>query len=203
MEDKKHKDDETKSADPGNTFPGEGHRDEHKKKKKKEQVPDECDRLLEEKGKIIADLENDVRKLHEQTLYMQAEFENFKKRNIREKEENLKYANEKLIKDLLPVIDNLERALNHAGEPGSAKNISEGIQLTLNDLFKVLEKAGLNRIEAIGKVFDPTYHEALLQEDRDDIDPDLVVSEFEKGYILNGRLLRPSKVSVSRKPDNE
>jgi molecular chaperone GrpE len=168
--------------------------DEHKKKKKKDDGVEELKKLLEEK-------EKDIKALQEKILYLQADFENFKKLKTKEKVETLKYGNEALIKEFIPVVDNLEMALNHATNTDDYKIILEGVKLTLNEFLKVLEKAGVTRIDAIGKQFDPNLHEAFYQEERDDIEPDIVISEFQKGYLLNERLIRPSRVVLSKKPE--
>jgi molecular chaperone GrpE len=168
--------------------------DEHKKKKKKDDGIEELKKLLEEK-------EKDIKTLQEKILYFQAEFENFKKLKTKEKLETLKFGNEMLIKEFIPVVDNLEMALSHATNTDDYKSVLEGVQLTLNEFLKVLEKAGVVRIDAVGKKFDPNLHEAIYQEDRDDIEPDTVISEFQKGYLLNERLIRPSRVVLSKKPE--
>ena len=168
--------------------------DEHKKKRKKDDGVEELKKLLEEK-------EKDIKTLQEKILYFQADFENFKKLKTKEKLETLKYGNEALIKEFIPVVDNLEMALNHATNTDDYKSILEGVKLTLNEFLKVLEKAGVTRIDAVGKKFDPNLHEAFYQEERDDIEPDTVISEFQKGYLLNERLIRPSRVVLSKKPE--
>ena len=170
--------------------------EEHKKKhnKKKEEAAEDLHKALEAKDAVIKDLQDKL-------LYFQAEFENFKKLKAKEKQDVLKYGNETLLQELIPVVDNMERALEHAAHADDVKAISEGVQITLNQFLKVLEKAGVERIEAVGQKFDPNVHEALYQEDRDDMEPDTVVSEVQKGYVLNGRVVRPSRVSVSKKPE--
>ena len=168
--------------------------DEHKKKKKKEDSTEELKKLLGEK-------EEEIKALQEKMLYFQAEFENFKKLKTKERVETLKYGNEALIKEFIPVADNLEMAINHASTTDDYKSIIEGIKLTLNEFTKVLEKVGVTKIDAVGKQFDPNLHEAFYQEERDDIEPDTVISEFQKGYLLNERLIRPSRVVLSKKPE--
>jgi molecular chaperone GrpE len=168
--------------------------DEHKKKKKKDDGVEELKKLLEEKEKSI-------KALQEKILYLQADFENFKKLKTKEKLETLKFGNEVLLKEFIPVVDNLEMALNHATNTDDYKSVLEGVKLTLNEFLKVLEKAGVTRIDAVGKKFDPNLHEAFYQEERDDIEPDTVISEFQKGYLLNERLIRPSRVILSKKPE--
>jgi molecular chaperone GrpE len=168
--------------------------DEHKKKKKKDDGIEELRKLIEEKDK-------NIKALQEKILYLQADFENFKKIKTKERVETLKFGNETLLKEFIPVVDNLEMALNHATNTDDFAGILEGVKLTLNEFLKVLEKAGVTMIDAVGKKFDPNLHEAFYQEDRDDIEPDTVISEFQKGYLLNERLIRPSRVVLSKKPE--
>lgn len=168
--------------------------EDHKKKKKKEDIPDEIRKELDEKDTKIKSLE-------ERILYMQADFENFKKIKLKEKQDTLKFGNETLIKELLPVLDNLELALKHYESTEDYKAIHDGVKLILNEFLKVLEKAGVKPVEAIGQKFDPNFHEAMFQEEHDDMAPDTVVTELQKGYLLNERLVRPSRVGVSKKPD--
>lgn len=168
--------------------------EEHKKKKKKEE--EELKTALEERDKQIEELK-------EKLLYQQADFENFKKLKVREKQEVLRFGNEQLIKELLPVIDNLERAIEHAGKSEEAKSITEGVALTLSGFLKVLEKFDVTRVDAVGKKFDPNFHEAVYQEESKEAEPGTVIGEFQKGYVMDGRLLRPSMVSVAKKPETE
>ena len=167
---------------------------EEQKKKKKEEVVEALQASLEEKEKEIGELK-------ERQLYQQAEFENFKKLKVREKLDLLRFGNETLVKELLPVIDNLERAIEHAGKTEEAKSIAEGVALTLNGFLKVLEKSDVTRVDALGRTFDPNLHEAVYQEEKDGVEPGTVVGEFQKGYVMDGRLLRPSMVSVAKKPE--
>jgi molecular chaperone GrpE len=169
---------------------------EHKKKKKKDDAVEELKKTLDEKEKEIAALK-------ENQLYQQAEFENFKKLKAKEKQDALRFGNETLIKELLPVIDNLERAIEHAGKSEEAMNIVEGVSLTLNGFLRVLEKFNVVRVEAKGVKFDPNLHEAVYQEESDSVDPGTVIGEFQKGYVMDGRLLRPSMVSVAKGPERE
>jgi molecular chaperone GrpE len=170
--------------------------EEHKKRKKKEEAAEEMKAALQEKDKEIEGLK-------ERLLYQQAEFENFKKLKAKEKQDTLRFGNETLIKELLPVLDNLERAIEHAGKTEEAKSITEGVALTLSGFLKVLEKFEVSKIEALGKKFDPNLHEAVYQEEVNEVEPGIVVGEFQKGYVMDGRLLRPSMVSVAKKPERE
>ncbi len=170
--------------------------DDHKKKKKKEDLPDEVKKEIEEKDATI-------RSLEERILYLQADFENFKRIKAKEREDTLKFGNEVLIKELLPVLDNFELALKHAESTEDYRAIHDGVKLILNEFLKVLEKAGVKPVEAMGRKFDPNFHEAMFQEEHENKEPDTVVSELQRGYLLNDRLIRPSRVGVSKKPDNE
>lgn len=173
--------------------------EDHKKKKKKDEV--KKNELIEEFNKSLKEKDESIKALEERLLYLQADFENFKKLKNKEKQDVLKFGNEELIKNLLPVVDNLERAIEHSPKVESSKGIYDGIQIVLNEFLKVLERFGVTRIEALGKKFDPNYHEAFFQEERDDLDPETVISEPQKGYALNGRLIRPSMVSISKKSE--
>ena len=132
-----------------------------------------------------------------------AELENYKKRAARDRADSLKYGQENLIKDILPLVDNLDRAMVHACKSNDFEAFKEGLRLVQNQLNGCLEKQGVERVEAAGRDFDPNVHEAMLQVESPDHVHNQVVQEFEKGYLLNGRLLRPSKVSVCRLPVKE
>jgi len=128
-----------------------------------------------------------------------AELENYKKRVAKEKTELVKYGNENLIRDILPLADSLERACKHACNSDDFEAFRTGLKLVQDQLESCLEKYGVEKIEAIGKDFDPNIHEALLQVDTEEHGDNRVIDEFEKGYLLNSRLLRPAKVSVCKR----
>ena len=132
-------------------------------------------------------------------LYMRtyAEMENIKKRGMKEREDLARYANESLVKEILPVIDNLQKALSHAQNDENPSGLVEGVELTLDSLMKTLEKAGLKEVEAEGKPFDPNLHEAISKQIDDKVAPGHVITELQKGYVLNGRLIRPTTVVIS------
>jgi len=138
-------------------------------------------------------------------LYMRiyAEMENIKKRGIKERQELSKYANESLIKEILPVIDNLQKAISHAHNDENPLGLVEGIELTLGGLMATLEKAGLEEVEAEGKPFDPNFHEAISKQIDGKVAPGHVITELQKGYVLNGRLIRPSMVIISEGNGNK
>jgi len=126
-----------------------------------------------------------------------AELENFKKRAAREKDEAVRFANENLIRDLLPVIDNLERAVSHAQGGGNGKPLVEGVEMVLKGLLDVLARHGVEQISAVGQSFDPGKHEAMAQVESDKHAPNTVIEEHHKGYLLKDRLLRPALVTVA------
>ena len=137
---------------------------------------------------------NDAQK--EQMLRIQAEAENFRKRMQREKDEFARFAREGFVRDLLPVKDNLERALLHAGD--DPEGIVAGVQLILEQFDATFKTMGVECVECQGKVFDPEFHEAMNQIESDEHEPNTVVGELLKGYQLNGRLLRPAMVTVAK-----
>ena len=125
-----------------------------------------------------------------------ADLENYRKRVNREKEELLNYGNKSLIEEILPVLDSMERALGHASEDGQAA-VVEGIRMTHGMLVTALKKFGVTPIEAVGTPFDSAFHQAMAQVPSDEHPPNTVVEEYQKGYLLKERLLRPAMVTVS------
>lgn len=131
----------------------------------------------------------------DQHLRLRAEFDNYRKRVARDAEATRQRATESLIYDLLSIVDHLELALSHAEEGGA---LAEGVQMVVDQLHDVLGRRDVQAIPAKGETFDPQVHEAVMQTDSADVPADVVAQEFQKGYKLGGRVLRPSKVSVSR-----
>ena len=142
--------------------------------------------------------ETEAKNYYERLLRQAAELENYKKRSARERDDAIRYANESLLKDLLPVVDNLERAIALASGGGNGKPLVEGVEMVLRGLADVLAKHGAMPILAQGQPFDPTKHEAMTQVETDDHEPNSVVEELHKGYMLRDRLLRPALVSVAK-----
>lgn len=132
-------------------------------------------------------------------LRSQAEMENMKKRFQKDKQELIKYGNETLTKQLLPVADNLEKALDHSKDENSLEALREGVDLTLKGLINVLEKSGLEVVQAVGEPFDPNFHEAVSEQADNSAAPGTVIQELQKGYLLNQRLIRPAMVIVNKK----
>ena len=134
---------------------------------------------------------------HEFLLY-KAETENFKKRLRKEKEDFSQYANEKLLKELILINDNLERALSAANP--TVESMKEGVEMILKQFQSFLDKEKVEPIEALGKIFDPAIHEVMCQVESEEHEEGTITEEFAKGYQLNGRVLRPSKVVISKAP---
>lgn len=137
-------------------------------------------------------------------LYLRerADLENARKRHQRDREEAIRFANDRLLREMIPVLDNLERAVGHA-EQGDTDNqgLLEGVNMTINQFRKVLEDFGVKPINALGEDFDPNLHQAMGHVETTDQAPNTVTSEFQKGYLLNDRLLRPSLVMLARAPN--
>ncbi len=144
-------------------------------------------------------IEKEVLENYDRFLRISAEFENYKKRMDREMAEFRKYANEAFVTEMLPVVDNLQRAIASAKEKG-AKNggLVEGVQLTLKDMLKVFDKFRVKPIEALGEIFDPTYHQAVQQEETQNHADNTVIRELQTGYTIHDRLLRPAMVIVAK-----
>jgi len=134
---------------------------------------------------------------YDRFLRVTAEFENYKKRSAKEYGDLRKFANESLLKDLLHVVDNLERALETCDASQGADAIREGVELTRKDLLKIFERFSVEAVEAMGKPFDPAYQQAVMQEPTAEAPENTVIRELQKGYTLHGRLLRPAMVVVA------
>jgi molecular chaperone GrpE len=160
------------------------------------------DEALQEEAKEMAvaleEAKNKLQESEDRVLRLAADFDNTKKRLEREREISLKYAEENILKELLPGIDNIERAMEQGRDANSIKGLLEGVELTHNGLMATLEKYGVKAIESLGQPFDPNIHEALAMEETDQMEPNMVLREYQKGYIYKDRLLRPAKVIVSK-----
>ncbi len=129
---------------------------------------------------------------------LKAEFENFRKRMMREQSEILKLASQGVISEILPVIDSFERALEHEIHGDQFDEYKKGLKLVYGQLYDVMAKEGLSTFEPVGQPFDPTQHEAVMQEESDEYPEDTVVRVVEKGYVLKDRIIRPAKVTVAK-----
>jgi len=138
-----------------------------------------------------------------QLKYLQADFENYRKRTERELNELTVRCNEKLVAELLCVIDDLERALDSGKETEDASALLKGVEMIHKNLTRMLEREGLERIDAVGKIFDPKFHEIVVKIPRNDCEEGLVLEEVRKGFVFKGRVLRPCMVNVSCIVDKE
>ena len=148
----------------------------------------------------LAAKEQEAKDNYDRYVRQVAEAENFKKRNARERDDAIRFANEMLLKDLLPIIDNLERAIAHAARGENGKPLVEGVEMVLKGFLDVLSKFGVSQIGAVGQPFDPSKHEAIAQVVSDVHEPNIVVEELHKGYMFRDRLLRAVLVSVAKAP---
>jgi molecular chaperone GrpE len=144
-------------------------------------------------------LTKEVAAYKDKWLRAEAELDNYKKRVHKERLEQLKYGYETLIRELLPVIDNLERAIEYSKKHSQKDSLYEGVELTLKLLKKVIEGFGVSEINSIGQVFDPNLHEGVGIEEGEDYEDNVVIKEVEKGYLYKDRLIRPAKVIVGKK----
>ncbi len=171
-----------------------------------EDVVDATDAVTEDADndieKRLEDSEAEAKMAHDRFLRVSAEFENYKKRAQREVDDFRKYANEAILKELLTVVDNLERAVESSSDKCENGQLLEGIDLTLKEILKVFEKFSVKPIEALEHEFDPAVHQAVLQEASEAHAENMVIREFQKGYTIHDRLLRPAMVVVSKSAGN-
>ena len=151
---------------------------------------------LETLSRQLAEAETSLAGMRETVLRERADLDNQRKRMQRDMEQGLKFANEKLLRDLLPVYDGLESGL--AVETADIAALREGLSLTLKALLKVAEGNGMQQVDPVGEPLDPERHHAVAMVDAPDAEPGTVVSVMQKGYVLNGRLLRPALVAVAK-----
>ncbi|MFQ5483761.1 MAG: nucleotide exchange factor GrpE [Desulfobacterales bacterium] len=154
---------------------------------------------LKELESKLESAENEAKENYDRFLRVSAEFENYKKRSARQMDEFRKFANESLLKDILCVVDNLERAVDSSQNDGAIKHtIAEGVTLTIDEILKILQKFNVKPILSLNEPFDPNFHQAVMQEEADDYPDNVVLKELQKGYLMHDRLLRPSMVIVSK-----
>jgi molecular chaperone GrpE len=142
----------------------------------------------------VAQLQAEIADLRDRSIRTLADFENYRRRADKEREDLKRFANSEVLRDLLPVVDNLERALS-AG--GSVEDLKLGVELTLRQFKDVLRQRGVGEVAAVGVPFDPTVHEAVAREEDPAVAAPTVTAELQRGYTLNGRLLRPALVRVA------
>ena len=172
-----------------------------------EQEPEEIKKnkilLTAEEFQTLEDKAAKSDEYFDRLLRLQADFDNYKKRLEKERIEFIKFANEEIIAEILQILEDFERAV----EAGKTKHdfdvLYKGIEMIHKDFKGFLKEKGLKEIEAKGKLFNPSEHEAMMQEETNDHPEDHIIEEFQKGYTLNGRVIRPSKVKVAKKPEKK
>lgn len=140
----------------------------------------------------------EVARIREQLLRTAADFDNFRKRSRREIEDARFRGREELLRDFLPVFDNLERAVAHAEQAADAKAVADGVRMVLRQFVDTLGKVGIERIESVGKPFDPNFHDAFQQMETTEHAPGTVIAELQPGYLMGDRLVRPAMVMVAK-----
>ncbi|MDP4157622.1 MAG: nucleotide exchange factor GrpE [Bacillota bacterium] len=162
--------------------------------KEQEAVPDQLQLLLEKND----ELEKKLAEFENRYLRLQADFDNSRRRSKIEAEANEKYRAQKLIIDILPAVDNFERALATEVDNDQAKSLKQGMEMVYRSLLDALLKEGLQPIEAVGKEFDPHLHQAVMQGNEENFGSNIVIEEFQKGYLLKDKVIRPSMVKVNQ-----
>ncbi|ANZ33245.1 nucleotide exchange factor GrpE [Staphylococcus carnosus] len=153
---------------------------------------------VDDKEKEIQQLKEEVNEQEEKYLRLYAEFENYKRRIQNENQTLKTYQAQCVLTDILPTIDNIERALQIEGEDESFKSLQKGVQMVYESLLRALEENGLEKIEAVGQQFDPNFHQAVMQDEDDSFESNAVTQELQTGYKLKDRVLRPSMVKVNQ-----
>ena len=148
---------------------------------------------LELQGKI-----EEVNALNDKYLRLAAEFDNYKRRAQRDQSDGIRFANEKFFKDLLPIMDNLDRAIKCGSDQTGNGGLLEGVELTYKQFLETLTKFGVRQISSVGELFDPAMHQAVAQVESETVESNTVVEEFQKGYFLHERILRPAMVTVAK-----
>jgi molecular chaperone GrpE len=147
---------------------------------------------------VVRGVRQENQQLQDRLLRTLAEFDNFKKRVAKEKEDLVTFGAERLAMELLPVVDNFERALEQARSAREVEPVVDGVEMILKQLLSVLRKFHVAGFDSVGEQFDPEKHEAMAQQEHADYPDNAVISEFQKGYMLKNRLLRPARVIVSK-----
>lgn len=170
--------------------------------KESEEISYEASAIEDKPKDVIENLQNELSHQKEKYLRLYAEFENYKRMIQKEREELINYANEKLIKDLLPVIDNFELVIKHSGSNLNSEwleSMKKGVENALKEFLRILEKYGVKQIETVGHIFNPEVHHAVSTVEKEDMEDNIIVEELRKGYLYKNKLLREPLVAVSKK----
>ncbi len=152
---------------------------------------------MDDLRKQLAESESLAGTYKDQMLRLAAEFENFRKRTESDKAEFVKFSNERMLRDLIPVLDDFERALANGKKAPDFDSFYQGVEMIYQKLRKIFEEKGVKAIESLGKEFDVTYHDVLMQVQRPDVPPHTIVEEVERGYTLHGKVIKHAKVIVA------
>lgn len=163
-----------------------------------ENIPAQEEEQQDPMEQKIAELEGKLEEADNRYLRLQADFDNFRRRSRIELEASAKYRAQNIITDLLPAIDNFERALKMDVDNEQAKSLKQGVEMVYRSLLDALKNEGVEVIDAVGKEFDPHLHQAVMQAEDENYGPNIVVEEFQKGYILKDRIIRPAMVKVNQ-----
>ena len=144
------------------------------------------------------ELQQQYDELNGKYLRLAAEFDNYKKRTERDVARRMQFASEELVRDILPILDDLERAMDSTKKESSFEKLRDGVELVYNNFVNILKRRGVQPIESVGEPFDPEYHEAMMVQENEEYDSDIVIQEFEKGYKIGESVLRHAKVVVSK-----
>ena len=150
---------------------------------------------------------DEIEAVNDKYLRLAAEFENYKRRVQRDQSDTIRFANEKLLRDMLPTLDNLERAIQSGRNQDNVDKLLEGIDLTYKHFIETLQKMGMTQVSSVGEIFDPAKHQAVGQVESSSVPENAIVEEYQKGYFLHDRILRPAMVTVAKAisatPDGE
>ncbi len=166
-------------------------------------LPDEKMEKTQEADQEMVRMQQEVEQTNDTMLRLAAELDNYKKRVAKERESLIKYAAQGVVQELLPVLDNFERAMDAARQSKDFDSFLKGVEMIYKQMCDALEKRGVSRIDATGKVFDPNVHEAVMQMASEEHPENIVVEELQKGYMLHDRVIRPSMVAVSSGAEEE
>lgn len=158
-----------------------------------DQSGDADDVLSAKEANLVKQLEAE----QQRTLRVQADYDNFRRRTVKEKEELARYASVKLVEQLLPVLDNFERAITAAASNNDYDSLAKGVDMIFRQMAQTMEQEGLKAMETVGQPFNPEYHQAIMQVESDEYEDGIVVEEVQKGYMLKDKVLRPAMVKVS------
>ncbi len=182
--------------------------------KKEHKIKDESKQEMEDKKEKIKDIQEEkelgthelkalIDAEKDRALRLTAEFDNYKKRTAKEIQDYKRFANETLLKQLLSVVDNLERAIDTAKQNKDDKGIIDGVKMTHKEILRIFESFEVKPLKSEGEIFDPKFHQAVTQEESESHPDNTIIKELQKGYTLHGRLIRPSMVIVSKKKSKE